>query len=116
MYEPLNEITNIQSLILIVIGVSVFLIVIFSKKFVKSRKPKPVRKEKKYTFEEASKDTDTLFRCPNPECRAYFSEPAIVDNYMTSGIDSSKRYYVQGASKRSYACPKCGAPLNMKVK
>lgn len=114
MYEPLNEITNIQSIILAIVVICVIVVVAFSRKLlIKPKKPKPVRKEKKYTFAEASKDSDTLFRCPNPDCRAYFSEPDIVDNYMVDGMDSSKRYYVQGASKRSCACPKCGAPLNM---
>ena len=104
----------IQSIILAIVVICTIVVVAFSRKsLIKPRKPKPIRKEKEYTFEEASKDSDVLFRCPNPECRAYFSEPKIVDNFMTNGIDSSKRYYVQGASKRSYACPKCGAPLNM---
>lgn len=102
----------IESMILAFVVVSTIIAVAFFRKLlIKPRKTKLIRKEKEYTFQEASKNSDVLFRCGNPECRAFFSEPKIVDNFMTNGIDPSKRYYVQGASKRSYVCPKCGVPL-----
>ena len=96
----------IQSIILAIVVICTIAVVAFARKLlIKPRKPKPIRKEKEYTFEEASKDSDVLFRCPNPECRAYFSEPKIVDKYI---VDD----FIQG-TKRSCVCPKCGALLNI---
>lgn len=58
-----------------------------------------------FSFEEVSKKSDLIFRCPNSKCRAYFKEPKLVVDWMVNGRDASKRYEV---------CPKCGTKLNPK--
>ena len=58
-----------------------------------------------YTWEEQSKNSDLLFRCPNARCRAFFVEPRLVVDHMVKEREPPKKYNT---------CPKCGTLLEQK--
>lgn len=65
-----------------------------------------VPRRPQFSFEEASINSQPLNRCPNPNCRAFFSEPRTVTDYMVKKGEPPMVFNV---------CPKCGAYIGLVV-
>lgn len=69
------------------------------KKKKEKREEKVVVKPEKFSFKSVA-GKGPAFRCPSKNCRAYFSEPRIIIDYMVNSLP-----------KKTEVCPKCGIEL-----